>query len=115
MIFLFAGCATTLKVPTRLEQTMTPQESWALVLKNNVNEKGQVDFEGIKRSPSNLESYVEYVAHFGPRSHPEFFTTLNSKIAYYLNSYNALSMYNIIQSGIPKSLSGCRRREHLFL
>jgi len=44
-----------------------------------------------------------------PRSAPQSFPDQQAELAYYLNAYNALSMFNVIDSGFPKSLGAARR------
>src|SRR3989338_3029585 len=79
---------------------------WARVLKQFVNERGQVDFHGLAKSPADLNAFVDYIASVSPESAPERFPTKESRIAYHVNAYNALSMHNVIDSGIPNSLAG---------
>jgi hypothetical protein len=107
--WMMSGCTTTLKVPEKQTLEISPAQAWAKVLNEHVNEAGQVDFEGVKADPRYLRSYVEYVAHHGPKSDPTEFKDRNAELAFYLNAYNALSMYNIIESGIPKSLGGMKK------
>jgi len=81
-------------------------QHWQAVLKNFVNDEGQVNFKELKAQPEDLESYVAWVARFSPHSHPQLFDTRQKTLAYYLNSYNALAMYNVIADGLPDSLTG---------
>jgi len=79
---------------------------WARVLKDFVNDQGQVDFHGLASRPADLNAFVDYIAGVSPESAPSLFPTKESGLAYHINAYNALSMYNVIDSGIPKSLAG---------
>ncbi len=79
---------------------------WARVLKDFVNDQGQVDFHGLASKPADLNAFVDYIAGVSPESAPSLFPTKESGLAYHINAYNALSMYNVIDSGIPKSLAG---------
>ena len=79
---------------------------WSRVLKVFVNDQGEVDFQGLAKNPADLKAYVDYIASVSPESTPALFPTKESRIAYHINAYNALSMYNVIDSDIPKSLSG---------
>ncbi|WP_454753977.1 hypothetical protein [Cupriavidus necator] len=87
---------------------------WARVLRAHVNERGQVDFCGIANDPADLRIYLDYIARVSPQSMPAAFPTRNDALAYYINSYNALAMYNIIVSGMPKEL-GWLTRMRFFL
>ena len=71
-----------------------------------VNERGEVDFRALARDRADLDTFLDYVAHAGPRSTPGSFTNREAKLAYYINAYNALAMFNIIDSDFPRSLSG---------
>ena len=108
-LFLLAGC-TTAPVPdvTGLKP-IDPNRAWTMVLQKYVNNKGQIDFEGLQKHPENLNIYVEYISRVTPMNRPKLFKTDNERMAFYINSYNALSMYNVIDSKIPKSLSGMRK------
>ena len=64
-----------------------------------------MDFAGLAASPDELRAYVDYIATVSPRSTPDAFSTADAELAYYLNSYNALAMYNVIDTGIPRSLA----------
>jgi len=61
---------------------------------------------GLAKSPADLNAFVDYIASVSPESAPERFPTKESRIAYHVNAYNALSMHNVIDSGIPNSLAG---------
>ena len=82
---------------------------WSRVLETYVNEQGQVDFQGLTNNPAELQAYVDYIATISPESDPAAFPGTASRIAYFINSYNALSMYNVLDSGIPETLGGWRK------
>ncbi|WP_258897547.1 DUF547 domain-containing protein [Burkholderia glumae] len=77
---------------------------WARVLQKFVNDRGQVDFCSLSADMVDLNAYVGYIASESPRSAPAEFPSRNDALAYYINTYNALSMLNVITSGIPKEL-----------
>lgn len=79
---------------------------WAKVLKTFVNDRGEVDFQGLAKNPTDLKAFVDYVARISPGSAPALFPTKEARLAYHINAYNALAMYNVIDLGIPNSLSG---------
>lgn len=87
-------------------QSADPYEHWAQVLTKFVNESGEVDFRALARERADLDAFLDHVARVSPRSTPEAFTSRESKLAYYINAYNALAMFNVIDSGFPRSLSG---------
>jgi len=94
---------TRLVEPPRLApgKPETPHDAWARVLDSAVDESGRVDFTRLARKPHDLYLYLDYVAAVSPASHPERFPTRADKLAYYINSYNALAMFGIIVHGFP--------------
>jgi hypothetical protein len=104
-----SSCATLVKIPVRQVSRAQAEKSWQAVLTHFVDEDGWVDFEGLKKNPEDLNNFVSFISQSGPKNAPQLFTTPGDKLAFYLNSYNALSMYNIIDSGIPESHSGLKK------
>lgn len=116
MILLFTGCASvTVPEAPRELGSLDPQEAWKSVLAQFVDAQGRVDFKGVAADPARLKLYVNWVSRVSPQNHPELFHTDDERLAYYLNSYNALSMYNVIDYGIPTSLSGLKKVQFFFL
>lgn len=108
-----SGCSTIVKIPPAATPLRPDKavERYALVLKNHVNDKGQVDFESIKADPRPLEDYVSFVAAT-PLSE---FASADEKLAHLLNAYNALSIYNVIDAKIPKTHAGLKKVGFFFL
>lgn len=107
-LLLAAILSTAILAPPVIaqEQETDAVAHWAKVLEVFVNDQGEVDFQALAKNPADLKAYVDYVARVSPESTPALYPTKESRIAYHINAYNALSMYNVIDSGIPKSLSG---------
>ncbi len=109
-LFLAVGCASTVTVP---EAPAARSESvgihWARVLERYVDAQGRVDFRALADDPTDLHIYVNYLARVSPWSRPSLFPDRDSELAYHINAYNALSMYNVIESGTPDSLAGTRK------
>jgi hypothetical protein len=101
---LLAGCATVVPTP-KVAAVPSPQsalDAYARVLERSVNDAGEVDFTALAGDPADLERYVAFIAAtpltaFAPGA---------PRLAHTINSYNALSMYNVITSGIPKTHAG---------
>jgi hypothetical protein len=96
-------------------QDGAPLDLWATVLQTYVDDEGRVDFAGLAENPEVLLGYLDYVGEISPESHPERFPNRDSVLAYYINAYNALAIYNVIDSGIPKSIGGLRKFHFFFL
>ncbi len=110
-----AGCGKVTLAEWDWRKNGDPLGHWAAVLDAHVDAAGRVDFAGLAENPKALLRYLNYVAEVSPRSHPEQFPTRQATLAYYINAYNALAMYNVIDSGIPGTLSGLRKFHFFFL
>jgi len=107
---LLTGCSSLVPVPeiSKVEGTYNPQDAWRKVLAAHVDENGRVDFAGLSKDAGQLKAFVAYVAKEGPRSHSSKFPGREAKLAYYINAYNALSLYAILDSAAPDSLNASR-------
>jgi len=105
------GCALNVPAPkTPVQAPEASERAWARVLDAWVDDRGRIDFAGIAKAPGDLDAYVAWVGAVSPESSPGSFPTAESRLAYWINAYNALAMYNAIQSGIPRSLGGTKFR-----
>jgi hypothetical protein len=106
-----AGCAISVPPPrTPAEGPAAAHEAWARVLAARVDATGRIDFAGIAQEPRDLDLFVSWLAGTSPRSAPGAFSGQDAVLAYYLNAYNALAMYNVIRSGIPPELGSIKVR-----
>jgi len=112
---LLNACSTNVIVPdvTSYDQ-VKPNYAWSRVLRKHVDKQGRVNFKAVAERPRFLEQYVDYISRVNSKNTPDAFANDNVKLAYYLNSYNALSMYNVIDSGIPESLSGLKKAKFFY-
>ncbi|MGH8611525.1 MAG: DUF547 domain-containing protein [Gammaproteobacteria bacterium] len=117
-LFLFVlltlqACATLVQAPkyTPDPGRGAPLEAYARVLARYVNERGEVDFPALARDRGDLDYYVAYVA----RTPGHQFATRNDRLAHYINSYNALSMYNVLEAGIPETHAGLAKVKFFYL
>lgn len=107
LMVMTTACSYNVSVPETPAATFKVAESgWIAVLQHYVDDQGRVDFIGLAASPGDLHAYVAFIARYSPDSHPEMFGTADERLAYHINAYNALSMYNVLEAGIPKSLTG---------
>jgi hypothetical protein len=109
-VLLLSACSTVVKV-SRTDAPPLPlaqaQRGYAAVLQQHVNDQGEVDFAGLRDDTSAsgiqaLESYLQTIAATPLNAAP----TADARLAHMVNAYNALSMYNVIASGIPASHAG---------
>jgi hypothetical protein len=79
--------------------------AWARVLERFVNERGEVDFLALSQDRKDFDRYLRFVADT-PLDELE---APDERLAHMINAYNALSMFNVIESGIPDSHAGWRK------
>ncbi len=70
--------------------------AWDRVLKKFVTKTGRVDYAALKATPGDLDQYVKQLAARSPISDPNAFPTRDSRLAYWINAYNALVMKGVI-------------------
>jgi hypothetical protein len=111
LALLAGGCALNVPAPKAPAAGPEPGETaWARVLAAHVDDHGRIDFAGVAKAPADLDAYVAWVGAVSPRSSPGSFSTPEARLAYYLNAYNALAMYNAVRSGIPATLGDIKFR-----
>jgi hypothetical protein len=105
------GCAISVPPPvTPAEGPAVARQAWARLLAERVDESGRIDFAGIAREPRDLEVFVSWLAAVSPRSAPGRFPGREAVLAYSINAYNALAMYNVIRAGLPPELGSIKVR-----
>lgn len=113
---LASGCTTLVPPPVVRERAaVEPIESWTRVLQKHVDSQGRVDFAGVAKDRTDLDRYVGWIYANGPANQPQQYPTPAHVLAYHLNAYNALAMYNVIESGIPETNAGLAKVRFFFL
>jgi len=121
LALLIQSCATTIQPPSAPQavsggiNTHQAELAWAHTLKQFVDWQGQVDFKSLAEQPESLNLYVSYLAQISPEKNPKQFATREQRLAYYLNSYNALAMYGVIHAGIPTDFDSISDRAKFFI
>ena len=111
---VLGGCAQLVPAPA-VEPAADPAGAWARVLERFVDDAGRVDFAGMARDRADLDRFVAWVYAVSPASTPRRFPTREHALAYHLNAYNALAMYNVLERGIPQSLAGLEKVDFFVL
>ncbi len=102
-LMFLAGCSTLVPAPAvPTPQPLVAQAAWARVLATHVNDLGEVDFPALALDRADLDLVVRHVAAVPLDSLPDG----APRLAHMINAYNALSMYNVLQSGIPATHAG---------
>lgn len=111
------GACTSVPRPTALPPPpdADPLAAWARVLETFVDDQGHVDYVGLAEDRGDLDAFVAYVYTVSPESHPDRFPDRADRLAYYINAYNALAMYNVLESGTPESLGGWTKLDFFVL
>ncbi len=105
--FLAFACACAVRIaPPQAAPSAgaSPQKAWADHLSRFVDDKGRMDFRGMAKDPASLNAYLAWAARVGPESDPPSFSTPASKLAYDINTYNAVAMYDVLKSDFPANL-----------
>jgi nucleotide-binding universal stress UspA family protein len=66
------------------------------VLRRFVDDTGRVDYAGLAADAADLGRYYRLVATHGPDSHPALFPTVRSRLAYWINAYNAAVLATVL-------------------
>jgi hypothetical protein len=74
-----------------------PHEALDGVLQKFVNDQGRVDYKALKADRNDLERYLIALTKTSPHQEPDAFPTVNDKLAYWINAYNAYVLYAVIE------------------
>jgi Protein of unknown function, DUF547 len=91
------------------------EATWTKVLTRYVDDLGRIDFDSLKQNHVDLDRVVAFVAAVDPASQPQRFSDKRSRLAFYVNAYNALAMYGVVQAGVPESLGGLTKLTFFYL
>src|SRR5262245_43631511 len=91
------------------------EATWTKVLTRHVDDSGRIDFDSLRRNHTDLDLIVAFAAAVDPITQPRQFPDECSRLAFYINAYNALAMYGIVQAGVPESLGGLRKFTFFYL
>ncbi len=88
---------------------------WTKVLTRHVDDAGRVDFSALRGDHADLDRVVAFVVAADPVSQPQRFPDRQSRLAFYINAYNALAMHGVIAAGVPESLGGLTKLTFFYL
>ncbi|MFA5984061.1 MAG: DUF547 domain-containing protein [Methylococcaceae bacterium] len=111
--FVLPACAALLPIPisNQIASNEDATAAYSRILASYVNDQGEVNFAAVQANIKDLEAYLAYVAF----TTQDDFNNPNYLLAHYINSYNALSMYNVIEWGIPETNGGLAEVEFFGL
>ena len=67
------------------------------------------------RDHDDLDRVVAFIAANDPNSQPGKFPGRAARLGYYINAYNALAMYGVVDAGLPENLGGLRKFTFFYL
>ncbi len=120
LIVLLPACATKVYSPEFISSTekqvgeFNGSRSWKKTLDKNVDLKGKIAFNKLAEDYVDLLFYLDYIAKTSPELNPQSFSSSEQKLAFYINSYNALAMYGVVYYKIPKDLNKFIDRAKFF-
>ena len=74
-----------------------PFELWDQVLAQHVDESGNVNYQVISEDPGFLV-FIDTLSRVAPETHPDFFPDERFRLAYYINAYNAFTIYGVVSN-----------------
>jgi Protein of unknown function, DUF547 len=88
---------------------------WTRVLGRSVDDAGRIDFDALAKNHADLDRVIAFIAAVDPMSQPQLFPDRQSRLAFYINAYNAVAMYGVVATGIPESLGGLTKFTFFYL
>lgn len=74
------------------------------VLRAFVNDRGEVDYEALRKQPEDLRAYLATIAKVGPTQTPTLFSKEADRLAFFINAYNAFVLWGVVQRPDIKSV-----------
>lgn len=103
VLLLALGCREPL-VPDRPPPATDPSAAWAALLRRAVDPHGYVHYDLLERERDTLEDYVAWLG--GPT--PWERHRVGRRLALYLDAWNALVLYQVLERGRPDSVLDVR-------
>ncbi|MEM8963943.1 MAG: DUF547 domain-containing protein [Acidobacteriota bacterium] len=75
-------------------------DDWTTVKQAIVDERGFVDYRTLVADRALFDRYIADLMARSPDSHPAFFADRDAELAYWLNAYNAMTIYSVLDKGI---------------
>jgi Protein of unknown function, DUF547 len=88
---------------------------WTRVLERHVDQAGRIDFAGLRADHADLDRVVGFIAAVDPASSPARFPSPASRLAYYINAYNALAMFGVLDANVPERFDALGRLWFFYL
>ncbi len=119
-LLILTAC-TTIPAPDAVSPGMTApvaefsHAGFDRVLDQFVDERGRVDYAALARDTRPIDAYYAQLAAASPDSHPDLFPTEDSKLAYWINAYNASVIVTVLYHYPIESVKDVRSDALFFL
>jgi hypothetical protein len=120
LLLFFSGCATQVLSPKFIISNENRGGDFygshflKKTLKEYVDVKGRTAFKKLASDHVDLLFYLDYIAKTSPQLKPLSFPDRMHKLAFYINSYNALAMYGVVYHKVPKDFNRFIDRARFF-
>jgi len=112
LLILLAGCSGGGPAIVPVRPAVIPQAfsdaDWAKVLSAVVTPDGYVKWNLIQNDEDGVRetllNYVGLVEAVSPVNHPEMFATDQYRLAYWINAFNAMCMYAVVEHNYPAGM-----------
>jgi hypothetical protein len=107
---LLSGCGGAVAKEYRPEGRVEAfsNADWRKVLRNVCTDDGYVRYDVLTfnedATRDALFRYVGLINTVSPDNRPDLFPTEQDRLAYWINAYNALCMYGVLQKGLPDNV-----------
>jgi len=99
------GGAVSQEYAPKSTLTQWSNADWQTVLDTVVTDDGLIKYDLLTNNTNGAKDalfrYVGMINQASPVNRPELFKSEGEKLAYYINAYNALCLYGVLQKGLP--------------
>lgn len=95
-VFLALLIGVPLTINAETADSHTIEQAVDELLKQFVNQTGQVDYTSLKRDPQALEHAYQLISKTSPDSHKDLFASYEARFSYWVNAYNVAAMKGVI-------------------
>jgi hypothetical protein len=105
VLWLLLGCRHTVGPDVPAPPGDAAIAAWAALLPTLVTPAGDVDYDRLEAERATLDGYVAFLATVKPSTDRD-----NPQHAFWLNAYNALALWHVLELGRPPSVYGVSGR-----
>lgn len=101
LLMLCSGCRV---MPSPAQAGAGPEsaanfdyDEFDALLQRYVDDEGRVNYQALRANRAALDHYVAQLAVIGPESTPDAFPTEAQRLTYWINAYNALVLFQVVE------------------